>query len=352
MRIAILDSYYAEFLKTLKLGNGTYQEELNRVLAHQFGTSDYYSREFRKLGWEAIDIIANYDSLQRLAGYDSDYLVKDIALIQIYEFKPDVVFLQDLSLFDEAELKRLSQDYLLVAQCSCALPRHASRILRFHTILTSFPHYLAKLRELTVNAIYMPLAFHESTLGRFGSEFNIFFRKEPDIDCLFVGGIGWQWNYGRMVLEKVAAEIPGAQFYGYGFESLADSNPLKQKYKGTAWGDEMYALMQRAKVIVNRHGEISAQYANNMRMYEATGSGALLVTENKENLHELFRRDEVLTYNTPVEAVERIQSALNNWNTWGAKMAAAGQKRTLAEHTYAHRVPQIAKILENALTAA
>jgi spore maturation protein CgeB len=42
----------------------------------------------------------------------------------------------------------------------------------------------------------------------------------------------------------------------------------------------MFKILARSKIVINRHGTIAGNYAVNMRMYEATGSGAMLVTEN------------------------------------------------------------------------
>ena len=45
---------------------------------------------------------------------------------------------------------------------------------------------------------------------------------------------------------------------------------------------------------------MAKSYANNMRLYEATGVGALLVTDWKENLGEMFEPGkEVVAYRSP-----------------------------------------------------
>src|SRR5262245_36517169 len=349
MRIVFVDTYYPEFLKTIELKPGsTYEESLDDVLALQFGTADFYSREFRRIGWQAFDIIANFPALQKkwAAADNPNATLQAIALEQIRLLKPDVIFIQDLSFFTSYQLESLKNKHLLIAQCSCALP-DLDKVRAFQAIFTSFPHYLPVLQSLGVNAIYMPLAFHESALNGH--------PMTRDIDCLFVGGVGRHWNYGAFVLEAVAAHIPTAQFYGYGFEGLPADNPIRQKYRGEAWGRDMYRLLQRAKIVINRHGEVAEEYANNMRLYEATGCGAALVTDRKVNMRDMFGHSDVVQvvqYDSPEKAVDMIMLLLRNWETWGKYVAAAGQKRTLSTHTYAHRIPQIAEILTGILQAA
>ncbi len=341
-RIIFVDTYYDAFLKTLTLGNGTYQEELDKVLARQFGTADFYSREFRKLGWEAIDIIANYEQLQGLWASENGDITARILQQQITSYYPDVVFIQDSSLLKQIDFLRWNA--IVVAQCSCELPKNVD-LSNVDVVFTSFPHYIPKLKALGVNAVYMPLAFHESVL------------KPPvvrDIDVSFVGGIGWQWKQGLEVLEAVAREIPTFQWYGYGYEQLKPTSPLRPCYMGQAWGDRMYEIYQRSKIVINRHGEIAENYANNMRMYEATGCGAMLITERRDNLGDLFPSGSVGMYDNAGadDLIYKINTALHSDGEWWRDVAAKGQAHTLNNHTYAHRVPKIAEVLTNAMSHA
>ena len=66
--------------------------------------------------------------------------------------------------------------------------------------------------------------------------------------------------------------------------------------------------------------------------------GALLLTEEKQNLSELFIPDlEVITYRDVDEIVSRVSEYLGD-ETAAARVAEAGQRRTLGEHSYLHRI--------------
>ena len=96
----------------------------------------------------------------------------------------------------------------------------------------------------------------------------------------------------------------------------------------------MYRLLAEARVVINRHGSIAGPYAVNMRMYEATGMGALLVTDNGEQLGDVFAPDvEAVSYGSARELVDRLEYYLRNEDERAA-IAAAGQTRTLRDHTY------------------
>jgi spore maturation protein CgeB len=94
---------------------------------------------------------------------------------------------------------------------------------------------------------------------------------------------------------------------------------------------------------------VAENNANNMRLFEATGVGALLITDNKDNLGELFEvGKEVVSYSTPEEASELICYYLNHPDE-AAAIARAGQERTLKEHTYENRIKELIPVLERYL---
>jgi spore maturation protein CgeB len=111
----------------------------------------------------------------------------------------------------------------------------------------------------------------------------------------------------------------------------------------------MYRILARTQISINRHGDIAEGYANNMRLFEATGVGALLLTEAAANLPDLFRPGrEVITYSSVDELIDRARYFLENAEERIA-IAGAGQTRTLAEHTYRRRIPELVSMLESRL---
>jgi len=108
----------------------------------------------------------------------------------------------------------------------------------------------------------------------------------------------------------------------------------------------MYRSLARSRITLNRHINVAENNANNMRLYEATGVGALLLTDRKDNLGELFDVGrEVVAYSSQEEAAELITHFLAHPEE-AAAIAAAGQRRTLSEHTYEQRMKELVPILE------
>ncbi len=86
-----------------------------------------------------------------------------------------------------------------------------------------------------------------------------------------------------------------------------------------------------------------------MRLYEATGVGTCLLTDWKENLSELFDPGrEVVTYKNTDEAIEKVRYLLDHESERTA-IAAAGQRRTLRDHTANQRAGAFAEIIRREL---
>lgn len=346
-KILILDTYYPEFLRSLPDPvNGDYETELRRVLDRCFGTFDAYSHYLRAEGWEAIDAIANHERLQRRWAMEQGIAaagLQAIALAQIEAFKPDVVFLQDFSFFDAATLETLSRKYYLAGQCSCPMPRQEN-VRKLKCIFTSFPHYVERFRAMGVPTVeYLPLAFDPRMLTEESP------HKQFDIS--FVGGVGKRshWKAGTEMLERVAAEFKERFiWFGYGKENLDAGSPLIPCYAGPAWGRDLYSVYGRSKIVVNRHGEVAEGYSNNLRMFEATGMGALLYTEESPNIAKLFPVGTVGDYVSTPDLVSQLRLEFENEND-RAHAAQLGQEHTGENHTYAHRMKVVSDVLTTAL---
>lgn len=337
MKILIADTVYPEFLKTAPVGDGTYEEELRAFLARQFGTFYAYSRNLTALGHECMDVIANHEQLQELWANETGWHGGDRLESQIAQFQPDVVFLQDLS------LRVPKGDWLLAAQCSCRPP---DTLPPLDVVFSSLPNLIRRFESSGIRAVYLPLAFEPSVLE--GPQ------PERDIDISFVGGLGREshWRSGTDTMEAIASAF-GERFhwYGYGLDNLPASSALRACYRGPAWGKEMYSIYRRSKIVVNRHGEITEGYANNLRMFEATGCGAMLLTESSENIGRFFYWDEAATYDSPDDAVETIKHFLDS-DKERSEVAIRGQARTLRDHTYAQRMKTVSETLKEMLCPA
>ena len=374
MKFLIIDSYYPKFLNSvissLTEDETNYTELLDRLLRLRFGTADFYSRNLRSLGHEAEDIIFNCIPLQELWACENGFSILgsrmsiphriaklsfirkiigsvdsllDIAIRQIRTIRPDILYVQDLNLFPQEVLKKLREEgafRLAVGQIACPLPS-LDYLNGFDLILTSFPHYVDRFRGIGIKSEYFKIAFDSIVIDEIG-----ILTKEHG--CTFVGGLSPDHKERSYFLEYLAKNVD-IKFFGYGSEKLGRDSPIDKRHQGECWGLDMYRTLAKSHITINHHIDVAENNANNMRLFEATGCGSLLITDNKLNISEMFEPDkEIVTYNSNEEAVEKINFYLEN-PLEAVRIASAGQKRTLREHTYLNRMEELILIINKYL---
>lgn len=371
MKFLLIDTYYPQFLAEFRashpeLANEPFDRQRAALLGTCFGTSDYYSANLTKLGHGAQDLIINDEHLQRRWAAEHNLTVQRaglwqkiqtlplihraigrpdwmqaITLAQIAEIRPDVVYVQDLSALNPETLRKIKEmTKLLVGQIACPLPA-AENLREFQLILTSFPHYVDRFRQMGIASEYLKIAFEPRVLDRVG-------KQERSYDVSFVGSFSPHHSEGTKLLERIAKKQP-IHIWGQGSQFLSPTSPLRANYHGPAWGLDMYKILAQSKIVINRHISVAEDYANNMRLYETTGMGALLMTDAKKNLSDLFRVDqEVIAYESGEDLSKKISYYLDH-DEERAAIARAGQARTLKEHTYQERMKEVIVIIEKYL---
>ena len=368
MKFLIVDTYYQKFLDALysripDLHLKNYESQKNVLFDQCFGTSDFYSVNLINLGCEATEVIANADMLQAMwcrenggntdarsiwerikqrlpinqtSGQHSSRL--DILRQQIRKAKPDVLYFQDLSLCPPGMLSECKNDCrLIVGQIACPLPPH-DYLRSYDLLVTSLPNYLEQFRSMGIPASYLPLGFEPRILGLVGLQPKLY-------DCSFVGGFTPWHSTGTLMLEEAAKRVH-IDFFGYGAETLSPASPILASHHGEVWGLDMYRVLMQSKVTINRHIGISGRYANNMRLYEATGCGAMLLTDRKDNLNDFFQvGKEVVAYDNVEELCSRI-AYYRKETEEREGIASLGQSRTLRTHTYQTRMEELIKVVK------
>lgn len=343
-----LNTYYEAFLRAFyaahsQLLAASYAEQLQALRAEMFGDSDFYSYYLEKAGWRAEDIIINCEALQKAWAQEKGVVFNSmmgLVVEQIKHIKPEVLYVQDMHVV-KGDFLELLRPYveLIVGQAASALPADTP-IGGYDLVVSSFPHFVARLREKGIAAFYQPLAFDTRVLSKIE---RIPYNERP-IEFSFVGGISSAHSNALSALESLC-EKTYINIWGYGRESLNPNSAIHGHHQGEVWGRKMFQTLASSKITWNRHVEAAEEFANNMRLFEATGCGALLITDYKQNLDELFEiGKEIVAYRSVDECVALVQYYLRHPEE-AMEIAAAGQARTLKEHTYEKRMIKTAEFL-------
>ncbi len=360
LKFLIVDNYHGDFLRQFyaersRLTELDFEPQRAELLDAGVGVGDAYCRGLRGLGCEAFAVVVNADRLQaRWAiehGLETSGNIHDqrrqILAAQVEHYRPDVLYVFEWCPLGDALLTQIKSTVrLLVGQIASPLP--ANRTFgAYDLMISAWPPIVDHFRAKGAASEPLKLGFDPIALERS--------RPVPPVyDVTFVGGFAPSHDDRIPWLEKLLEQIE-VDVIGYGMERVPAGSPIHKHYRGPAWGWRMYEALQRSRITLNLHARIEvgsprdARCAANMRMYEATGVGTCLVTDSKDNLSEMFEPGrEVVAFTDPQDCVEKVQHYLAHDEEREA-VAAAGQQRTLGEHTYPHRMGELLDLISRRL---
>jgi hypothetical protein len=384
MRILVLNADYPRFLtwfyrREPGLENASYAAQMAARNASLFGLADFYSRSFAAIGHTAAEIHVNNPRLQaawarergmaaskppgvgagnaapawlqrivtpfksmlrplaRKVGLSPrlDAKAETLLLAQIEEFRPDLVLNQDVFHIDSGLARRIKAigRPILVGQVGINPSRDEDWTV-YDLMISQLPRIAQSFRAQGVRSGVSHLAFEPAILELLPEV------PAQDVDVSFVGSVSVDHQERIALLEAVARRYD-LKIWAVRPQTLPASSPLHRCFQGEVWGAEMYQVLRRSRITLNSHIDLAGREAGNMRLFEATGVGAFLLTDFKDHLETLFAPDrEVAVWRSIDDCLKIIDRHLRDDNR-RAEIGRAGQARTMAQHTYRHRTSEI-----------
>lgn len=392
MRLLKIGVYYPAYLEQFYarrpgLAAQPYAAQHAALIDDCFGSSDFWTRALSELGYETCDLVINAEPMQKAwaaergRAFGDERWLFDIAAAQITDFRPEVLIVADYSTVTAAFLRHLRDacPFLRLVLGWCGAPyRDGSIFGECDIVLSCVPELVAHFCEQGIRSRHVNHAFEPRVLEKIDR------AAAPTADFIFLGSIfkSDQFHLEReRILTRLVEETDlqiwsevGAQrrvptrartsvrsVIGRAARLLlggASKSPhqsavderITRRARPPLFGIEMFQQLHNSRVALNTHIDISPINASNMRLFEATGVGACLLTDWKANLPELFLPDaEVVAYRDAGECVEKVKYLLAH-EAERRLIAAAGQHRTLRDHTFASRAAQIDDIIGEALS--
>ncbi|HYE33879.1 CgeB family protein [Methylocaldum sp.] len=143
-----------------------------------------------------------------------------------------------------------------------------------------------------------------------------------------------------------AKHLPEARFLlgGSGWECNAPALS-NLRYRGHVYAREHNAFNCSSRMILNINRSSMARfgYSPATRVFEAAGAGACIVTDAWEGIEQFLEPDrEILVARTGDDVIRYLRTISE---ARARAIGAAGMRRVVAEHTYAHRAAQVHRIL-------
>jgi spore maturation protein CgeB len=191
-----------------------------------------------------------------------------------------------------------------------------------------------------------PLWLFESAHDARRDEASVMSGARP-IDVAFVGAL----HVGKMAeLARIKRHF-GSRCAMYGLANLKRNVYFNLKYGMPGWirpirMDEYVSLYQRAKIGFNIHNR-GKYTVGNFRMFELPANGVMQVSDGSEYLGHFFGRDAIVGADEVDAMIERIEYFLDHEQE-RREVALQGYRTALGRHRFAHRVEQLADMLDAA----
>ena len=320
---------------------------LSLILEQHFadtGAAHYY---FNANSHESSIIIANCELLQKCWCRENNVLYaennweEEIALAQIKRFKPDVFYIESIFKYYGSFLKE-AKKYSKIISAWISTPYTKELPLdNIDIIFSSTPDFVKSFNQGGITSKYVLPAFDERVLNKLKNS------QAKSIPFSFVGGWSDVHINRKMILNTLAKKTP-LQIWGYGYKKnysrktlayyknflLPKNSDVLKNYHKEVWGLEMYDILQKSLITLNMHEDLLKGNVGNMRMFEASGVGTMLLNDYGDNLPQLFEIDkEIVAYKNTEEACEKLNYYLTNSDK-AVEIGLNGQKRTLKDYNY------------------
>tara|TARA_B100000242_G_scaffold294139_1_gene275066 strand:+ start:4355 stop:5500 length:1146 start_codon:yes stop_codon:yes gene_type:complete len=351
--------------------NLTYSQLLKQVLKFGFGENDNISKELIKKNYNCNEIITNIKILQNK--WSQEFLPKNkknILIEQIAYFKTNIIYFGNYSYLSKKFVKQLKKlghiKLIIVFHCSTLTKKAEEKLRLADIIITCTKGYKLEIEKKINKKTFL---IHHA----FNAPPKITLKiKERPIDISFIGSLymksGFHINRVNLIydlLKKFSNTYIGVNFpiknfyYILIFLLTHNSNfiftdKLRLIYKviyilinckKAVYGKEMLQLLRKSKILINAHIE-NTKYAGNMRLFEGTAMGCLVLTDNKIGLGQLFKiNSQIIVYKNLSDLVNKINYYLNNKKEL-LHIAKKGYKKTLQKHNYKNRVNILNKIIK------
>ena len=344
-----------------------YSEHQDILSNDYYGVFGSYTRYAKDNGHDAYLVVGNDERLQRKWALENNFTFPEsnwdflVVMEQIKSIRPDVLFISSMFKYFGSFLAE-ARNYckVIIAWISCPVSANIS-LAHIDFVATSTAYFVNYFREKGMKSELITAAFDGNILSRtIGNE-------SPDIPFAFIGSLTGYHSKRDYLLDKLLKKTDIQLFTGGVNKSFVERAKdvyraewpknfqvylprlfyppdIASRNNGVVWGMDMYNALRRTKIVFNAHVDIAGEYIGNMRMFEVTGCGSVLLTDTAKNMPELFTPDvEVVTYANVDEAIEKYNYLLRN-EEMAKQIAKAGRAKTLKEHTMQNHVSKILKI--------
>jgi len=365
MRILLLWTYYENYLRQFYLHNPSvsrlpFADQKQLLLEDGFLWPAHMIDEFRKIGHEADIVVGNADPAQATwaleNGLASSTLRADIVREQIRSYRPDILWTCCAERYRGEFLRSVRDDCGAVVGWSAEFGAEQFDWSGVDCVLSSHSNFVQAFRDMGLRSELVLPCVNPKLVADCLSATSHRTRDVTFYGTLAVHLFKERLKFLSAITRHVQCDIYAdrmrwrrrpwpprsflAQFRYVPFR-------LRNRFKPPVFGRDLLRLIASSKIVLNAHVDAANGLAGNIRMFEVTAMGALLLTDPSPNISELFEPDkEIVTYENAADAVKKLRHYLSRPEELQA-IAAAGQERTLRSYNCTIRAGEVMRIFSD-----
>lgn len=369
MRILLLWDYYPAYLRQFYLHRPnapglTFAQQMQLLLEDGFNWPAYLIPEFRRQGHEAVALVGNAEPAQKAWGQENGFTASaspaEIVREQIRRFRPDILWLGGAERFLGEFLQSVRKDCGAVVAWRAAAGGEKLDWNGVDCILSSHQNFVDVFRGLGLRSeLVLPCVDPEMMAGCLAE------APPRDRGVTFYGTLSASLFTNRLQFLSSVTRHVRCHVHSEGLSWQRRPRPLglflgqlryvpfriQTRFEPPVYGWDLRRLIARSKIVLNAHVDSAAGLAGNIRMFETTAMGALLMTDASPNVAEIFEPGrEIVTYESAADAVEKLRYYLSHPEEREA-IAQAGQRKALARYSTRVRAQGVLEIFENLVVA-
>ncbi|WP_247874362.1 methyltransferase domain-containing protein [Azospirillum sp. TSH58] len=373
LRLVQVESFYPRYIEAFyeahpALRAAPFDNQIEALVLDGFSALHNIAPYLSTVGYEAHLIIGNAWPAQRAwlreNGFPApspDRMLHEVVRRQVDALAPDILYCSDAATFDSAFIRSLRRRPRLVVGWHAAKIPVGTDWSEFDLILSGLAGVRDAAKRLGVRAAepYMP-GFPEWIASTVAD-------VPETCDLVFPGSYTRAYHAPRNLLVNRIAEAAEERGFSCALHLGGDLDDLppsaRRRLQPQVFGLAMQRVLKSGRIVFDARGDYSSltgdgrvmnlagNETSNMRLFEATGGGAFLLTEHHDNLASFFQpgRD-IETFTDVNDLIEKIEHYLANPEARRA-IARNGQRRCLEEHGMAQRIHEFDAILRRHLSS-
>jgi Glycosyl transferases group 1 len=258
--------------------------------------------------------------------------LEQILLAQIEHHRADVFYNLDPIRYDSSFVRKLP-GCVKTSVCWRAAPSGNIDLAEYDLVVCNFPSILEDWRQKGCKVAYFFPA-HDPVMDAYAD------LCRDNLDLIFIGGFS-RYHARRIAALQAAASAPGIRArlhfedsrltrlanllpFMPGLESYRHPKEIRVIRAGPLYGRDLYSALGTTKVVLNGAVDMAGDDRGNMRCFEATGCGGVLLTDSGVYPDGFVDQETMVVYSSP-DQIPGLLKRLITEVSWTNAIAKAGR---------------------------